>query len=343
MGKYETILITGGAGFIGSNFIHNIIDENIQIINYDKLTYAGNLNNLSNIEGRDNYIFIKGDICDYQSINNVINKYKPQAIINFAAETHVDRSIIGSADFIMTNIEGTRVLLECSKANDIERFIQISTDEVYGDLYDSNEEKFRTDTPLKPSSPYSSTKAAADMLVMSYRRTYDMPVLITRCSNNYGPYQFPEKLIPLVIYKAINNERIPVYGDGKNIRDWIYVSDHNRAVKQVLEQGIDGSIYNIGADNEMENLALIYYILDAMGKDRELIEFVEDRRGHDRHYAIDNSEIEKQLGFTTQTSFESGMKKTIDWYLDNKEWTKRCINKEYLEYYSRNYLHEDNI
>lgn len=341
MRKFSSLLITGGAGFIGSNFIRHIIDDNIEIVNYDKLTYAGNLNNLCDIEQRENYHFIKGDICDAVAVNNAIKRYKPQALINFAAETHVDRSIIGSADFILTNVEGTRVLLDCARDSGLQRFIQISTDEVYGDLHESTEEKFHISTPLKPSSPYSATKAAGDMLVMSYRRTYGIPAVITRCSNNYGPYQFPEKLIPLVIHKAMNNERIPVYGDGMNIRDWIFVQDHNRAVGMVLEKGLDGRVYNIGADNEMSNLQMIFYILDMLGKSRDLVEFIEDRRGHDRHYAIDTDEIDKEIGFRAKTSFDEGMKSTVEWYLSHEKWMEQCINNEYLEYYEKNYRKKD--
>lgn len=341
MGKYSTIMITGGAGFIGSNFIRNIIDRDYEIINYDKLTYAGNLSNLKDIEGRKNYRFIKADICDPIMVKKAVNTYKPDVIINFAAETHVDRSIIGSTDFIVTNINGTRVLLDAAMEFQVKRFIQISTDEVYGDLSDLNIRKFTVNTPLKPSSPYSATKASADMLALSYRRTYDMPVIITRCSNNYGPYQFPEKLIPLVIYKALRNESIPVYGDGKHIRDWIYVDDHNEAVLQVMENGIDGHVYNIGANNEMNNIELIEYILGIMNRDESLMEFIADRRGHDRHYAVDIEEIKEAIGFSASMSFDRGIRQTIEWYMNNLQWMEQCMSGEYMAYYEKNYSLKD--
>ena len=334
----KNILVTGGAGFIGSNFINYILDkrDDYNIINLDKLTYAGNLENLIPSEKKKNYHFIKGDITDFELVNNIFEKYKIKYVVHFAAESHVDRSILGSEIFYRTNVMGTNVLLEVARKFEVERFLQISTDEVYGSL--GSEGYFTERTPLSPNSPYSSSKAAADMMVMAFYHTYGMPVLITRCSNNYGPYQFPEKLIPLMIINSINNKKLPVYGDGLYVRDWIYVIDHNKAVELVFEKGKVGEVYNIGASNEMPNIKIIKLILSHLKKGEELIQYVKDRPGHDRRYAIDSSKIKSKLGWAPSFTFEHAIAETIDWYLKNEKWWKRIISGEYQKYYEIQYL-----
>lgn len=334
----KNVLVTGGAGFIGSNFINYILDtrDDYNIINLDKLTYAGNLENLIPSEQKKNYQFIKGDITNIELVEYIFEKFKIKYVINFAAESHVDRSILGSEIFFRTNVMGTNVLLEVSRKFDVEKFLQISTDEVYGSL--GKEGLFTENTPLAPNSPYSASKAAADMMVMAFHHTYGMPVLITRCSNNYGPYQFPEKLIPLMIINSINNKKLPVYGDGLYVRDWIYVIDHNKAVELVFEKGSIGEVYNIGASNEMPNLKIIKLILSHLNKSEELIEYVKDRPGHDRRYAIDSTKIQKQLGWKPSFTFEEAIVSTIDWYLKNEKWWKRIISGEYQKYYEMQYL-----
>jgi len=334
----KNILVTGGAGFIGSNFINYILDkrDDYNIINLDKLTYAGNLENLIPSEKKKNYHFIKGDITDFELVNNIFEKYKIKYVVHFAAESHVDRSILGSEIFYRTNVMGTNVLLEVARKFEVERFLQISTDEVYGSL--GSEGYFTERTPLSPNSPYSSSKAAADMMVMAFYHTYGMPVLITRCSNNYGPYQFPEKLIPLMIINSINNKKLPVYGDGLYVRDWIYVIDHNKAVELVFEKGKVGEVYNIGASNEMPNIKIIKLILSHLKKGEDLIEYVKDRPGHDRRYAIDSSKIKSKLGWAPSFTFEHAIAETIDWYLKNEKWWKRIISGEYQKYYEIQYL-----
>ncbi|RCK72884.1 MAG: dTDP-glucose 4,6-dehydratase [Ignavibacteriae bacterium] len=331
------ILVTGGAGFIGSNFIHHLIQKHPDylIINLDKLTYAGNLENLKTIENNPNYNFIKGDICDRNLVASIIDNFKVQAIINFAAESHVDRSIMGSDVFIQTNIVGTHTLLEVAREKNIEKFIQISTDEVYGSLDSAG--KFTEQTPLHPNSPYAASKASADLLALAYQHTYGVPVIITRCSNNYGPYQFPEKLIPLMIVNALNNKPLPIYGDGQNVRDWIYVTDHCEAILTVLEKGKIGEVYNIGAENEKPNIEIVKLILKELGKDESLIKFVKDRPGHDRRYAIDATKIKTELGWRPAYTFEKAIKSTIDWYLDNETWWNKIISGEYLNYYKKWY------
>ncbi len=331
----KTILITGGAGFIGSNFINYLINnfDNYYIINFDALTYAGNLENLKQIEKSEKYEFIRGNICNFQELKSI--KKHIDIIINFAAETHVDRSILNSEDFINTNIKGTHSLLEFAKEINIEKFIQISTDEVYGDIANDNY-LFTENTPIRPSSPYSASKASADILALSYKRTYNMPITITRCSNNYGPYQFPEKLIPLVISNALNNKKIPVYGDGENIRDWIYVEDHCRAIHLVLEKG-QSDIYNIGVREQKKNIEIVKNILDILNKPYSLIEFVKDRPGHDKKYAIDPTLIEKELQFEKKYNFQSALEKTVNWYLNNTKWLKNTVSGEYRLYYEKNY------
>jgi len=334
----KNILVTGGAGFIGSNFINHILKERDDyfIINLDKLTYAGNLENLVESENHKHYRFVKGDICNAELVNYLFEKYKIKHVINFAAESHVDRSILGSAIFYQTNVIGTNVLLETARRNEVEKFLQVSTDEVYGSL--GAEGLFTETTPLSPNSPYSSSKAGADMMALAFYHTYGMPVVLTRCSNNYGPFQFPEKLIPLMIINSLNDKKLPVYGDGMNVRDWIYVIDHNRAIDLVFEKGRTGEVYNIGASNEMPNIKIIQLILQHLKKSDSLIEYVKDRLGHDRRYAIDSTKIQTELGWKPKFTFEEAIQFTIDWYLQNEQWWKRIISGDYLKYYERQYL-----
>ncbi len=333
----KKILITGGAGFIGSNFINYILGsrDNLFIVNLDKLTYAGNLENLKKIESNKNYLFVKGDINNNELVDFLFKKYSFNYVINFAAESHVDRSILGSEVFYISNVVGTNVLLEASRRHGIEKFIQISTDEVYGSLGSTG--LFTETTPLSPNSPYSSSKAAADLMALSFHHTFGLPVVITRCSNNYGPYQFPEKLIPLMIINALGNKNLPVYGDGLNVRDWVYVIDHNRAVELVLEKGKPGEVYNIGASREMKNIDIVKLILTKLAKPENLIQYVKDRPGHDRRYAIDSSKIQNELGWKPEFDFEKAIDQTIDWYLTNKEWWNRIITGDYQKYYKTLY------
>lgn len=325
------IVVTGGAGFIGSNFIYYMMDKykDYQIICIDKLTYAGNMSTLSGVMKNKNFKFIKADICDAEKMDSVFKEEKPNIVVNFAAESHVDRSISNPNVFLETNIMGTSVLLECCRKYDVGRYHQISTDEVYGDLpLDRADLSFSEDSPLKPSSPYSASKTSADLLVLAYFRTYGLPVTISRCSNNYGPYHFPEKLIPLVILKALNDEKLPIYGDGKNVRDWIYVKDHCRAIDLILHKGKIGEVYNVGGNSEKSNLEVVKTILNILGKGEDLIEFVPDRLGHDRRYAINNHKIETELGFKREVTFEQGIEQTVNWYLNNDKWWKMCLCKE---------------
>jgi len=333
----KNVLVTGGAGFIGSNFINYILDErdDYNIINLDKLSYAGNLENLVLSESKKNYHFVKGDIINAELVNYLFQKFDIKYVINFAAESHVDRSILGSEVFFRSNVLGTNVLLEASRKFELEKFLQVSTDEVYGSL--ESEGLFTEETPLHPNSPYSASKASADMMALSFHHTYGLPVVITRCSNNYGPYQFPEKLIPLMIINTLNNKKLPVYGDGMNVRDWIYVIDHNRAVEAVFENGKEGEVYNIGASTEMPNIEIVKLILKELGKSEDMIEYVKDRPGHDRRYAIDSTKIEVELGWNPKFNFEDAVAQTIKWYLDNKQWWKRIISGEYQNYYQTQY------
>jgi len=330
------LLVTGGAGFIGSNFIIHILKSqpNYQVVNLDKLTYAGNLENLKIIETNPGYRFIKGDIADSERVHNLLAEGF-DAIVNFAAESHVDRSIEDPSPFIESNIKGTQVLLEGARRYQVDRFVQISTDEVYGSL--NTEGRSREESPLLPSSPYAASKAAADLLCMAYYRTYRSPVIITRCCNNYGPYQFPEKLIPLIITNALEGKPVPIYGDGLNKRDWIYVTDHCRAIETVISKGKPGHIYNIGTSSETTNLEVVNHILDIMKKPRSLINFVKDRPGHDRRYALDTTKIKKALNWQPVTPFAEGLKKTVDWYLSEKDWWQRIKKGEYAQYYERMY------
>jgi dTDP-glucose 4,6-dehydratase len=333
----KNILVTGGAGFIGSNYINHILSErdDYNIINLDNLTYAGNLENLKPSENKKNYTFIKGDISNSELVNYIFNKYKIKYVINFAAESHVDRSILGSEIFYRTNVIGTNVLLEISRKNEIEKFVQISTDEVYGSLGGGG--LFTENTPISPNSPYSSSKAATDMMVLAFYHTYNMPVVLTRCSNNYGPLQFPEKLIPLMIINALNNKKLPVYGDGMYVRDWIYVIDHNKAIDLVFEKGRIGEVYNIGASNEMPNIKIIKLILSYLKKSEDLIQYVIDRPGHDRRYAIDSSKIQNELEWKPNYPFETAIINTIEWYIEHKNWWERIISGEYQNYYKLQY------
>ena len=320
-----TVVVTGGAGFIGANFIFYQLKHHPKdrIICFDKLTYAGNKSTLEPILENKNFRFVQGDIADKEAVDHLFAEEKPDIVVNFAAESHVDRSIDDLSIFLQTNIIGTQVLMDACRKHGIKRFHQISTDEVYGDLpIDRPDLFFTEDTPVHASSPYSASKAGADLIVLAYYRTFGLPVSITRCSNNYGPYQHPEKLIPLIICHALSDETIPVYGDGKNVRDWLYVEDHCAAVDLVMRKGRAGEIYNIGGHNERSNLDIIKTILKLAGKPESLIEFVEDRPGHDRRYGIDYSKIHGELGWRPQTDFKDGIKQTVEWYLNNKEWRK---------------------
>ena len=335
----QNILVTGGAGFIGSNFIKYILKNyNYKIFNYDKLTYAGNLENLTDIEDNANYKFIKGDICELENVKKVLTDNNIDTIINFAAESHVDRSILGSREFIVTNVLGTQTLLDIFKDLKLEKYLQVSTDEVYGSLPEDRKElKFTEQNPIKTNSPYSASKASADLLCNSYFHTHKLPILITRCSNNYGPYQFPEKLIPLMIAKALDGEKLPVYGDGKNVRDWLYVDDHCSAICEVLHKGKIGEVYNIGGNNECYNIDIVKLILKTLKKSEEQILYVKDRPGHDRRYAIDSSKIQNELGWKPAYDFEHGIESTIKWYIENESWWRKVMSGEYLKYYEKNY------
>lgn len=325
-------LITGGAGFIGTNYISYILENypNDRIVCVDKLTYAGNYDNISKLLKDERFCFEKSDICDRETMYKITEKYKPDCIVNFAAESHVDRSVENPEIFLKTNIFGTQSLLDTVNRLGVKRFHQVSTDEVYGDLpLDRPDLKFDEASPIKPSSPYSASKAAADMLCMAYFRTYSTPVTISRCSNNLGPYQFPEKLIPLMICNARENKSLPVYGDGKNVRDWIYVRDHCRAVDMIVRNGKIGELYNVGGGSEKANIEIIKIILRGLDKPETLITYVKDRPGHDRRYAINSEKLKKELGWKVETSFSEGIKQTIKWYCENSEWVKRIQTGEY--------------
>ena len=332
------ILVTGGAGFIGSNFMHYMVNKypKYDFVCLDALTYAGNYNNIKSLEGKSNFKFVKGNICDREFIYNLFENEKFDWVVNFAAESHVDNSIKNPEIFLKTNILGTEVLMDASRKYNVKRYHQISTDEVYGDLpLDRPDLLFTENTPIHTSSPYSSSKAGADLLVMAYYRTYGLPVTISRCSNNYGPYQFPEKLIPVVISKALKSEKIPVYGKGENVRDWIHVHDHNVGVDYILHNGKVGEVYNLGGHSERTNLDVVKTILKTLGKSEELITYVTDRPGHDLRYAIDSTKVEKELGWDRTYTFEEGIKETIDWYLNNQEWINDIETGVYKKSYNK--------
>lgn len=339
----KKIVVTGGAGFIGGNFVQYMVDKypDYDIYNLDLLTYAGDLTKHKQIEDNNNYHFIKADISDRETIFSVFEKEKFDYVVHFAAESHVDRSITDPEIFIKTNVLGTQILLDASKHINVSKFLHVSTDEVYGELDFDPTVFFTEDTPIQPNSPYSASKASSDLLVRAYYETYGLPVNITRCSNNYGPYHFPEKLIPLTISRVLNDESVPVYGDGKNIRDWLHVYDHCSAIDLVLHNGANGEVYNVGGHNEKTNLEVVETILSALDKPESLIKLVEDRLGHDKRYAIDPTKLEK-LGWKPTYNFETGIAQTIQWYLDNKEWWEQIISGEYKEYFEKQYSLKDN-
>ena len=330
------ILVTGAAGFIGSNFVRLLLRErgDVRVVALDALTYAGNLDNLADIAGNPRYTFVRGDICD-QTVLEPLFAAGLDAVVNFAAETHVDRSIHGATAFVHTNILGVQTMLDLARGHDVARFLQVSTDEVYGSLGDTG--KFEETTPLAPTSPYSASKASADMLVQAYHHTFGLPTLITRCSNNYGPYQFPEKLIPLFVTNLLEGRKVPLYGDGLNVRDWVHVDDHCEAILTVLDKAAPGSVYNIGGDRELPNTEIARRILSHLGKDDTSIEYVTDRPGHDRRYAMDIRQIAANLGWRPRVDFERGITETIDWYVANEDWWRRIKTGEYQVYYEKQY------
>ena len=334
------IIVTGGAGFIGGNFVHMMVNKypEDRIICVDALTYAGNMETLAPVMNKPNFTFAKVDIADREAVYALFEQEKPEVVINFAAESHVDRSIENPEIFLRTNILGTAVLMDACRKYGIKRYHQVSTDEVYGDLpLDRPDLFFTEETPLHTSSPYSSSKASADLLVLAYHRTYGLPVTISRCSNNYGPYHFPEKLIPLMIINALHDKALPVYGKGENVRDWLYVEDHCEAIDLIVRKGTVGEVYNIGGHTERANIDVVKTILAALGKDESLITYVTDRPGHDQRYAIDPTKINTELGWLPKTTFDEGIKKTIQWYLDNKDWWDHIISGEYQNYYTKMY------
>jgi dTDP-glucose 4,6-dehydratase len=332
-----TIFVTGGAGFVGSAFIRFVLEEtsDTRIINFDALTYAGNLENLKGLD-EARHKFVKGNICDKEAVAQAL-PYETDAIFNFAAESHVDRSISSASEFVLTNVLGTQVLLDAARAKNVRRFIQISTDEAQGSLPENSDLYFTEDSPLQPNSPYAASKAAAECFVRAAHETFGVDTIITRCGNNYGQRQFPEKLIPLIIANAMNNESLPVYGDGRNVRDWIYVEDHARAVWLAYKKGAAGAVFNIGARNERQNIEVVRSILDALGKPHSLIKFVTDRLGHDRRYAIDPAKTENELGWKPLTNWEEGLQKTIIWYRENQDWVNHIRNGAYRDYYQKMY------
>lgn len=340
------IIVTGGAGFIGGNFIHHMVNKypEYQIVNLDLLTYAGNLETLKPVENKPNYKFVKGDIADRKFVFDLFEKEKPDIVVNFAAESHVDRSVVDPESFVRTNVMGTTTLLDACRTYGIKRYHQVSTDEVYGDLpLDRPDLFFTEETPLHTSSPYSSSKASADLFVLAYHRTYGLPVTISRCSNNYGPYHFPEKLIPLMIANALADKPLPVYGEGLNVRDWLYVEDHCKAIDLIIHKGRVGEVYNIGGHNEMKNIDIVKLICKELGKPESLITHVTDRKGHDMRYAIDPTKIHNELGWLPETKFADGIKKTIKWYLENREWWETIISGEYQNYYEKMYGNREEV
>lgn len=333
----KNVLVTGGAGFIGSNFVRFLLaaHPDVRVVNFDKLTYAGNLENLQDVESQGRYQFIKGDICSRANVEAALRDFSIDTIVHCAAESHVDRSILGADVFVQTNVGGTNVLLDAAKEFGTERFLHVSTDEVYGSLGSTG--KFTETTPLHPNSPYSASKAGSDLLALAYHHTYGLPVIVTRCSNNYGPFQFPEKLIPLMTINALTDQPLPVYGDGLNVRDWLHVRDHCAALDLVLRKGVPGEVYNIGGNNEWRNIDIVKLILQKIGKPESLIQFVTDRPGHDRRYAIDATKIATMLGWHPSYTFEQGIEETVQWYLKNTSWWKRVMTGEYVEYYKKQY------
>ncbi|ETT67765.1 dTDP-glucose 4,6-dehydratase [Paenibacillus sp. FSL H8-0457] len=331
------LLVTGGAGFIGSNFVIYMLQQypTYEIVNMDALTYAGNLENLKSVENNANYTFIKADIANKEAVEQIFEQHQIEVVVNFAAESHVDRSILEPEVFVNTNVLGTQVLLDAAKKHNVTKFVQVSTDEVYGSLGETG--LFTEETPLAPNSPYSASKAGGDLLVRAYHETFGLPVNITRCSNNYGPLQFPEKLIPLMISRALNDEALPVYGDGLNIRDWLYVEDHCSAIDLVIHKGVSGEVYNIGGNNERTNVHIVQKILQELGKPESLISYVDDRPGHDRRYGIDPTKIMNELGWKPKYNFETGIKETIQWYLANKNWWGRIQSGLYKDYFLEQY------
>ncbi|MGG6433243.1 dTDP-glucose 4,6-dehydratase [Anoxybacillus sp. D401a] len=329
------LLVTGGAGFIGSNFVRYMLEKypNYKVVNYDLLTYAGNLENLKDVENHPSYTFVKGDINNRELVDYLVKTHGIDVVVNFAAESHVDRSITDPDIFVKTNVLGTQALLDVAKANHIKKYVQISTDEVYGTLGETG--YFTEETPLAPNSPYSASKAGGDLLVRAYHETYGLNVNITRCSNNYGPYHFPEKLIPLMITNALEGKELPIYGDGQNIRDWLHVKDHCRAIDLVIHKGRSGEVYNIGGHNERTNNEIVHLIVEKLGVSKDLIKYVADRPGHDRRYAIDPTKIMTELGWKPQYTFEKGIVETIQWYIDNQEWWKNIKSREYMNYYQK--------
>ncbi|MEF9960806.1 MAG: dTDP-glucose 4,6-dehydratase [Niameybacter sp.] len=346
----KNILVTGGAGFIGTNFVKHMLNTyDYTIINLDALTYAGNLENLRNIEEHPNYTFVRGDITDAELVEGIFNQYNIDTVVNFAAESHVDRSIENPEIFLMTNVRGTQVLLDAAKRHwkvnpndkycfefkEGVKYLQVSTDEVYGTLGKTG--MFTETTPLAPNSPYSASKTSADLFVRAYHETFGMPINITRCSNNYGPFQFPEKLIPLMINNCLKGEQLPVYGDGMQIRDWLHVKDHCTGIDTVLHKGKIGEVYNIGGNNEKANIEIVKLIIENLGKTEDMIKYVQDRPGHDRRYAIDNTKITTELGWSPSYTFEEGIKETIEWYLANQDWMEKIVSGEYMGYYTSMY------
>jgi len=333
----RTVLVTGGAGFIGGNLVRFLLRERPDwtVVNLDKLTYAGNAESLADLQSEPRHVFVRGDIADAELVDHLVRSHQIDAILNLAAESHVDRSILGPSIFVETNVSGTQVLLEAARQSGVRRFVQVSTDEVYGSLGATG--KFSESSPLRPSSPYSASKTAADLMVLAYGLTFGMDVVVTRCSNNYGPYQFPEKLIPLMIANALEGRKLPVYGDGLHVRDWIHVEDHCRALLAALELGRGGEVYNVGCDNEWPNLQIVGRLLDILGKARDLIEHVRDRPGHDRRYAIDSDKASRELSWAPRIAFADGLLSTVEWYVKNRGWWERVRTGEYRTYYDRNY------
>ena len=335
------VLVTGGAGFIGSGFVRYVLKHrsNVEVINFDLLTYAGNLRNVEEVAQDRRYEFVRGDIASREDVGAVFQKNRIDAVVNFAAETHVDRSIDDSSPFVRTNVLGTQVLLDHAKAHGVQKFVQISTDEVYGSLGPTG--AFREDSPIDPSSPYSASKTGADLFAFSYFKTFGLPVVITRCSNNYGPYQFPEKLIPLMIQNAMEDKPLPVYGDGKNVREWIFTDEHSRAVLMALEKGKAGEVYNVGSGYEMANIDVVREILRLLGKPDSLIKYVKDRPGHDRRYAIDTTKIRREWNWAAEISFSDGLAQTIEWYKTHQDWIRDIRDASYLSYYDKMYTRRD--